>query len=197
MDQTNKFKPANHDQAVENHLNEEKTSKELQSLVDSMTIGSEKRAGLQKSKSYGSNISQSKGRVLKNSNKDGVDVGYARKCVISPNNLMADDEMLLNNGTNSSASLTASTGEELVNKLKSDEKSKEKLTHLKNKDEQSGIESSDKSENEAKDLSKEKKPSNKEKEKLCQRWIKELSKLESDSNMEPSHVHTDDDIPKY
>jgi hypothetical protein len=109
---------------------------------------------------------------------------------------MAEDEILVNNGTNSSASLTASTGEERANKLKSDDKLNQKLNSMRNGD-HSLDESSEKSNSGAKGTPKVKRPSLKDREKQSVKWLTELKKLEDQNSMEPSEGHNEDDMPKY
>lgn len=196
MDQTNKFKPANHGEAAQSIPNEDKLMKGLENILGSTFSSSDLTAPMLKCRSFGPNSSQINTRGIKNSIKDEAGMVSGRKSAEMPNSLTIDEDILNNNGTNSSGSLTTCTREEQANKLKSEEKSNQKSSLLKNKDEQSPIESSDKSSKSEKDYSKEKTSLAKLKEKVCLQWIKELAKMETEKKNLPAHVQSDD-MPKY
>lgn len=196
LDQTNKFKPANHGEAAQSLSNEDKLMKGLESLLENGNNLSDSATSFNKSKSLGSNASQIKTRGVKNSIKDEPSMESGRKSAEMSNTHIGDEEMMNNNSNNSSGSLTACTKEEQANKLKSEEKSNQKLSQMKNKDEKSPSQSSDKSEKSAKEDSKDKKPLVKERERICLQWMKDLSKLEAEKKNLPSHVPSDD-MPMY
>jgi hypothetical protein len=171
--------------------------KVIQSLIENATNSNNQDVEMQKSRSFESNLVLGKTRGTKNSLGDNADLEAGRECASTPNIPMHEDELANGNGTNSSISLTASTNQEQANKLRSEDKSNEKLSQSKIKDEQSPEESSDKSDNETKEHGKPKKLSNKEKERLILRWIKELSKLEGGQDEQPAQFQGDDDMPRY
>jgi hypothetical protein len=170
--------------------------KGLENILGNGMKSSDSATTLNKSKSLGSNSSQIKTRGIKNSIKDEPAMESGRKSAETPNNHIGDEEMMNNTCTNSSGSLTACTKEEQANKLKSEEKTNQKLSQMKNKDDKSPSQSSNKSEKSAKEDSKDKKPLAKERERICVQWIKDLSKLEAEKKNLPAHVPSDD-MPMY
>jgi hypothetical protein len=195
--QTNKFKPANHGVVADAPSAMPKMPAKLENDPELGTSEADNSVGLGKSRSLGSVNAHTRSRGLKTSTRDTMEVASGKRSVTCPDQLLAEDEMLGNSAANSSASLTASTGEELAKKLRSDDKSNQKLTLNKNKDDHSADESSVKSGKAAKEVAKVKGPNNKEKQKQCLTWMGDISKLEAEIGMEFSQTLNDDDMPKY
>lgn len=198
--QTNHFKPANQAEAVTNSENEGKQNKNQESSNGEYNMGTKGKPGLTKSRSFGTSSWQLRARNSKYSNKDAPETIGASKSVEESNNLPADEDMGINNGTNSSFSLTASTGEEPASKRKMETRENHKpsrnLTYSKNKDECSRNGSSEKSDIDSKEQLKGKKK-DKQKEKVCLNWIKSLNKLEEQTNMASIHKFSEDNAPEF
>lgn len=194
QDQTNKSKPANHGAEADSILSDEKPSRKVENLLNTNPGISDKNVGLNKTRSLGSNMLQTRSRCLKNAGKESLEVVSSKKTGSAQDQLMAEEEGIR---TNSSTSINACQGEERANKRKAEDKWNQKNSQLKNKDEFSADEGSNKSDPEGKECSKDKKPNNKAKEKQCSQWLKEISQLEATNNLEQLYSHSDDDIPKY
>lgn len=151
-DQTNKFKPANEEHGTANMPNDDKVNTKPESSDQEDSSEANRRASLQKSRSFGGNENPYplRDRVSKNSTKVTGQTASAPKSVEEGNKAGTDEEMLINNGMRSRSSLTACTGEDTTNKrkneVKSTQKSSRNLAHSKSKEEKSGPESSEKSE---------------------------------------------------
>lgn len=199
-DQTNKFKPANEVSSVDNGQEDDKINTKLESTDPDTNLDGNKKPGLLKSRSFGTSSCQLRERGPKNSTKHSSGAVQASKSVEGTNNLPADEEMLLNNGTNSSSSIIASTGEDSANKRKTEGKQNQKSyrnnTQSKTKDEKSANESSEKSESDSKENTRSKKD-RAEKERVALNWIKSLGKLESELNMEPEQNPSDEEVPEF
>lgn len=198
--QTNQFKPANHGQVVATTESEAKVDKNQEGSNAESTSDTNRKPGLTKTRSYGTSSWQLRARPTKYSNKDAQEAGETSKSVEGQENPGVNEEAQHNNGTNSSLSLTASTGEDLTSKRKTETKENQKssrnLTQSKNKDERSANESSEKSEVDVKDQSKSKRKET-FKEKVCLNWIRKLNKLETHFNMEPTQKLDEEEAPDF
>lgn len=195
--QTNKFKPANHGVSTDTPRNGEVLSESVENLLEQNPGNSDKGVAISKSKSCGSSNAQTRSRGLKTLRNEAMENISRKEGSGMPDQLVAEDEMLVNNGTNSSASLTASTGEEKQNKLRSDNRQLKRINSSKNKDEQLLEEDSSKSDVAPKKSLKDKKTDNKDKERICVDWIKDINRQEAKSSTKHVHAHNDDDMPKY
>lgn len=199
-EQTNKFKPAIETSAGGNIQNDDKlnTKPELSDQEGSQDII--KKAPMNKSRSFGSSSWQLRERVSKNSTKTSNLPLHTGKNDEVNDDLAADEELNLNNNSQSSLSFTGSTGEELVAKrrldFKTNQKPSRKLNKSKNKEDKSANESSDKSDSAEQTFSRRAKICSR-KEEICLGWMKSLNKLESELNMEPESGRSDMTIPEY
>jgi len=200
FDQTNKFKPANETLAGVSNGNEEKLNTKTTSSDAEGSHENSKNPGLTKSRSLGDSHSKLRERCPRNSAKNNSSTLQACKSVENITKLAADEEILINNGTNSSLSLTASTGEDICNKRKIDGKTSQKssrnLAHTKSKEDKSANGASEKSDEEAKSSKGAKKDSIK-KEEVCVEWIRSLQDLEAELKMEPEQKLSDEEVPKF
>lgn len=200
-DQTNKFKPANETSAGGNINSEDKLNTKPSHSDAEGSHENSKRPGLTKSRSFGTSNCQLRERCPKNSTINNMNGIQASKSVEGTPDLKTPEDMLINNGTNSSHSLTASTGEEITNKRKADvkanqSKSSRKLTHPRQKDAKSANGTSERSDEDSKSNMKARKSACK-KEEVCLNWIKSLSELEQQSNMEFEQNHGDEEPPEF
>lgn len=199
-EQTNKFKPVNETSAGGNITTEEKLNTKATSSDAEGSQDNSKKPGLTKSRSFGDSHSKLRERCPRNSTRNASNTLVASKSVENGTNLVADEEIPINNGTNSSVSLTASTGEDIANKRKIDgkaaQKSSRKPATSKSKEERSANGTSEKSEGDAQSQTKSKKNPG-QKEDLCLEWIRSLHVLESKSNMEPEQNLSDEEVPEY
>lgn len=199
-EQTNKFKPAIETSASGNIQNEDKlnTKPELSDQEGSQDIG--KRTPMSKARSFGSSSCQLRERVPKNSTKTNSLPIQGGKNEGGADNLAADEELNLNNHSQSSLSFTGSTGEDLVAKRrldsKANQKSSRKLNKSKNKEDKSVNESSYKSDSAERTYSRRAKICP-QKEEICLRWMKSLNKLEAELNMEAENGRSDMTVPEY
>lgn len=119
QDQTNKSKPANHGAEADSILSDEKPSRKVENLLNTNPGISDKNVGLNKTRSLGSNMLQTRSRCLKNAGKESLEVVSSKKTGSAQDQLMAEEEGIR---TNSSTSINACQGEERAIKRKAEDK---------------------------------------------------------------------------
>lgn len=199
-EQSNKFKPANEDFPLTTGQEDDKVNTKSESPDAENVVEGNKKPGLLKSRSYGVSSCQLRERASKNSNKHACGAAPGSKSVEEVHNLPVDEEMLVNNGTNSSSSIIASTGEDSTNKRRTEARTNQKScrnnAQSKNKDERSANDTSEKSESDSKEQTKSKKDKV-EKERVALNWVKSLNKLEAELNMEPERNPSGEEVPEF
>ena len=195
--QTNKFKPANHGGQADNTQDEGERLVRADSAPEQESAEVDKSVGIMKTRSLDSPCTKTRSRGLKASVRDAIEGASNKQNGASADQLMADEELVANNGTNSSASLTAPTAQERVRKRRSEDSSNQKLSHPKNKDDQSADESSVKSAKAKPEIPKVPKISAKERMNQSLKWISEINDEEASSGKDLPGTHHSDDMPSF
>lgn len=195
--QTNKFKPANHGGHGDNAQGEEEKLLRADSAPEQHSMDVDKSVGIIKTRSLDSPCTKTRSRGLKTSVRDAIEGASNKQNGASGDQLMADEELVVNNGTNSSASLTASTAQARARKRRSEDSSNQKLSHHKNKDDQSSDENSSKSAKAKPEISKISKVSAKERVKQSTDWITEINQLEASLGKDLATTLNEDDMPSF